>query len=107
MVIGYQDAHVELWDVSTVNIREINTPNDFSSQSLANIKVAISPNSQILAIAGNKRIKIWDISVPSSPQLICHIPKPHGVQVRVDVSYLSFAPGSTSPLLVSGCKQYQ
>lgn len=102
MVIGYQDGHVELWDVSTVNIREINTPNDFSSQSLANIKVAISSNSQILAIAGNKRIKIWDISAPSSPQLIGNIDKAHGVQVRVDISYLGFAPSSTSPLLVSG-----
>ena len=101
LVIGYLDGHVEMWDVSTINIRKIETPNDFSSQSLANVKLAISPDSKFLALAGNKSIKIWDISTPSSPQLKGRVAHPHGAQIPVDVSYLSFAPNSTSPLLIS------
>lgn len=106
LVIGYLDGHIEIWDVSTIDIRKIETPNEFSSQSLANVKIAISPDSKFLALAGNKSIKIWDISTPSLPQLKGRIAHPHGAQIPVDISYLSFAPNSTSPLLVSAGLDY-
>ncbi len=103
MVIGYQDGHVELWDVSTSKVTNLATLNDFSSQSFVNVKVAISADSNVLAVSGNKKIKVWDISTPRSPRQVGGLAHPHEVSDRaVDISYLSFAPGSTAPLLVSG-----
>lgn len=100
LIIGYQDGHIELWDVSTTNFVEIRTPDDFSSQSLDNIKVAVSPDSKFLAVAGSSTIKIWDISNLNSPQLKGRISRPHGD--GVNINYLNFVPNSIFPLLVSG-----
>lgn len=102
MVIGYQDGNVEIWDVSAPNFTYIKTLSDFSSQSV-NIKVTISADSKVLAVAGNTTIKMWDISTPHSPKELGSVDHPHEISDRaVDISYLSFAPGSTAPLLLSG-----
>lgn len=102
MVIGFQDGHVEIWDISIPNVTHLKTLSDFSSQS-TNIKVAISADSKVLAVSGNKMIKMWDISIPRSPQELGDIDHPHEISDRaVDINYLSFAPESTAPLLISG-----
>ena len=99
MAIGYQDGHVEVWDVSTPTVTELTTLNDFSSP----VQVAVSPDNSVLAVAGNTTIKFWDISNPRSPQTKGGVAHPHEISDRgVEVSYVGFAPGSTAPLLLSG-----
>jgi WD40 repeat protein len=103
MVIGLQDGLIEIWAVSTLGVNKLHTLTDFASQSLANVRVAIGPDSKILAVAGNRTIKLWDISSPRSPQPIGRVPHPHELLERgVDINYLNFAPGSTSHFLISG-----
>jgi FOG: WD40 repeat len=99
MIIGYQDGRVELWDVSTTHVTNFKTLNDFSSPTM----VAISPDNSVLAVAGNNTIKFWDISDPRSPQEKGRVAHPHEISDRsVEVTYLSFVPGYSTPYLVSG-----
>lgn len=99
MTIGYQNGQVEIWEVNTSNVTNLRTWNEFSSP----VQVAISPDNSVLAVAGNTTIKFWDISDPRSPQPKGGVNHPHEISDRsVDVSYLTFAPGSTAPLLLSG-----
>lgn len=103
MAVGYEDGHVDLWAVSTSKVTNLKTLNDFSSQSAAQIKVAISADSSILAVSGNKTIRIWDISNPSAPQSIGRVAIPHEISdAGVDINYLGFVPESSSHFLVSG-----
>jgi WD40 repeat protein len=102
MAIGYQDGRVELWDTSTSGVALFSRLNAFSSLSTAGLKVAISTDNSVLAVAGNQTVKFWDISDPRSLRENGRLAHPHEISDRgVDVSYLSFAPGSNS-LLVSG-----
>lgn len=99
MVIGYQDGQVEIWNVNTSNVTNLTTLNEFSSP----VKVSVSPANNVLAVAGDKTIKFWDISNSRSPQWKGDVDHPHEISDRrVDVNYLGFAPGSTAPLLLSG-----
>ncbi|HJR79836.1 MAG TPA: AAA-like domain-containing protein [Anaerolineales bacterium] len=99
IVVGYQDGRVEIWSVNSPNVMNLATWNEFSSP----VNVSVSPDNNVLAVAGDQMIKFWDISNPRSPQPKGSIETPHEISDRrVDVSYVGFAPGSTAPLLLSG-----
>jgi WD40 repeat protein len=99
MVIGYQDGGVEIWDVKATRVTNIATLQDFSSPVL----VAVSADNSVLAVGGNHTIRFWDISDPRALQEKGRVKVPHEVSDSpVDITYLSFAPGSSSLLLSGG-----
>ncbi len=99
MIIGYQDGKVSVWDISTSNIHAITTIEVFTPHSLVDTKVAVSPDNNVLAVAGNGTIKLYDIFPVDSLKEIGDISHPHE---GASITYLKFDPNFIDPYLVSG-----
>ena len=97
LAVGYSDGHAEL-----LNVKEMNTIANFSdsgSNVLTNVNVGFSSSGKLLAISGDKKITLWDVTKPDSPQKLYQIKHPHGYK---DINNLFFLPAYENYLVSMG-----
>lgn len=99
IAVGYQDGHIELWNVNSASTRKISELVAFPSQTSLDVKVAISIDGKLLACSGNGTVILFDISNPISLQEIGHVSHPHE---GAEIDYLWFDPNFENPYLVTG-----
>jgi len=100
IVLGYADGHVELWAIVGADITKEFTFEVFTTTASADVKVAVSKDTSLLAVGGDGTILIYDISdIADQPEEIGHISHPHEGK---EVEYLWFDPNYQNSFLVSG-----
>ena len=99
LAVGHQDGHVELWNIEGEDVERIASFDAFPPQSFLDVKVAISTDDKILAVAGNGTVNLFDMSSPGSMHEIGHVSHPHE---GAGIDYLWFDPNFKNPLLVTG-----
>ena len=99
LAVGHQDGQIALWELNNKGARRITTLEVFTSQSALDVKVAISTDGGILAVAGSGTVNLFDMSKPDSLQELGHISHPHE---GAGIDYLWFDPNFKNPYLVTG-----